>query len=197
MSVRSEIIRVLNEVLGNSKKISELTALPSNVANDDLIEIVRAGVNYKGTGSQLPSGGGGAWGSITGTLSDQTDLQNALNAKQKVIQVAFSDVDTAITSGANKVTFRMPYAMTVSAVRASLGTAQTSGNIFTVDIHESGTTILSTKITIDNGEKTSTTAVAPPVISDSSLADDAEITIDVDQIGDGTAKQGIVTLIGL
>lgn len=26
--------------------------------------------------------GGGTWGSITGTLSDQTDLQNALNAKQ-------------------------------------------------------------------------------------------------------------------
>lgn len=26
-------------------------------------------------------GGGGAWGSITGTLSDQTDLQNALNTK--------------------------------------------------------------------------------------------------------------------
>lgn len=27
-------------------------------------------------------GGGGAWGSITGTLSNQTDLQDALNAKQ-------------------------------------------------------------------------------------------------------------------
>ena len=26
-------------------------------------------------------GGGGTWGSITGTLSDQTDLQDALNAK--------------------------------------------------------------------------------------------------------------------
>lgn len=30
------------------------------------------------------SGGGGTWGSITGTLSDQTDLQNALNAKANV-----------------------------------------------------------------------------------------------------------------
>lgn len=30
-------------------------------------------------------GGGGTWGSITGTLSDQTDLQNALNAKQNTI----------------------------------------------------------------------------------------------------------------
>lgn len=30
-------------------------------------------------------GGGGTWGSITGTLSDQTDLQGALDAKQNVI----------------------------------------------------------------------------------------------------------------
>lgn len=31
------------------------------------------------------SGGGGTWGSITGTLSSQTDLQTALNAKQNTI----------------------------------------------------------------------------------------------------------------
>jgi hypothetical protein len=30
---------------------------------------------------ETPTGGGGTWGSITGTLSDQTDLQNALDAK--------------------------------------------------------------------------------------------------------------------
>jgi len=35
-----------------------------------------------GTGG---GGGGGTWGSITGTLSDQTDLQSALNAKQDTI----------------------------------------------------------------------------------------------------------------
>lgn len=33
---------------------------------------------------QTPQSGGGTWGSITGTLSDQTDLQNALNAKANV-----------------------------------------------------------------------------------------------------------------
>ena len=86
--------------------------------------------------------------------------------------------------------------MTVTDVRASLTTAQTSGSIFTVDINESGTSIISTKLTIDNTEKTSTTAATPPVISDSSLADDAEITIDIDQIGDGTAKGLKVYLIG-
>jgi hypothetical protein len=114
----------------------------------------------------------------------------------KVLVIAASDEITPITAAANKITFRMPYAMTLTAVRASLTTTQTSGSIFTIDIHESGTTILSTKITIDNGETTSTTAVTPPVISDSTLADDAVITIDVDQIGDGTAKGLKISLIG-
>jgi hypothetical protein len=112
------------------------------------------------------------------------------------IQVACSDETTALTAGTAKVTFRVPCAITLTSVRASLTTAQASGSIFTVDINENGTSILSTKLTIDNTEKTSTTAATPAVISDTALADDAEITIDIDQIGDGTAKGLKITLIG-
>jgi hypothetical protein len=86
--------------------------------------------------------------------------------------------------------------MTLTAVRASLTTAQASGAIFTVDINESGSTILSTKLTIDNTETTSTTAATPAVISDTALADNAVITIDIDQIGDGAAAGLKVYLIG-
>lgn len=114
----------------------------------------------------------------------------------KYIQLAASDETTALTTGTSKITFRMPHAMTLTGVRASLSTAQTSGSIFTVDINEGGTSVLSTKLTIDNTEKTSTTAATAAVISDTDLADDAEITIDVDQVGDGTAKGLKVTLIG-
>lgn len=114
----------------------------------------------------------------------------------EAIQLAASDETTALTTGTAKVTFRMPFAMTLTGVRASLTTAQTSGAIFTVDINEAGVSVLSTKLTIDNGEKTSVTAATPAVISDSALADDAEITIDIDQIGDGTAKGLKITLIG-
>ena len=110
--------------------------------------------------------------------------------------VAASDETTGLTAGLAKITFRMPRAVTLTAVRASLTTAQASGSIFTVDINESGTSILSTKLTIDNTETTSTTAATPPVISDTALADDAEITIDIDQIGNGTAKGLKVMLIG-
>ncbi len=112
------------------------------------------------------------------------------------IIIACSDETTALAAGAAKLTFRMPYSFTVTGIRASLTTAQTSGSIFTVDVNESGITIMSTLLTIDNTEKTSTTAATPPVISDPSIADDAEMTIDIDQIGDGTAKGLKVVLMG-
>lgn len=117
----------------------------------------------------------------------------------KVVQVAVSDETTALTTGASKITFRVPYKMQVTAVRASLTTAQTSGSILTIDINKNGSSFLSTKITIDNTEKTSITATTPPTISTATaaLADDDEITIDIDQVGDGTATGLKVTLIGL
>jgi len=111
--------------------------------------------------------------------------------------VAASDETTALTVGTDKATFRMPYAFTLTAVRASLTTAGTTSGLTTIDIHESGTTILSTKITIDLTETTSTTAATAPVISDASLANDAEMTIDVDAISGGGTEAGLkVTLIG-
>jgi hypothetical protein len=130
-------------------------------------------------------------------LTYESATQLWKNTKQPVeIQLAASDETTALTTGTAKMTFRMPHRMTLTSVRASLTTAQTSGSIFTVDINEGGASILSTKLTIDNTEKTSTTAATPAVISDLNLGDDAEITIDIDQIGDGTAKGLKITLIG-
>jgi len=132
----------------------------------------------------------GVWGAYPGSAGSGTTQS---------IVIACSDETTALTAGTAKVTFRMPYAFTLTGVRASLTTAQAangSGGIFTVDINEGGASILSTKLTIDNTEKTSTTAATGVVISDSALADDAEITIDIDQVGDGTAKGLKVALIG-
>lgn len=148
-------------------KISALTALTgANVATDDVLAIVdtSATTTKKITAAELRIG----------------------LAIPEVLIIAVSDETTAITTGTAKVTFRMPFAMTLSAVRASLTTASSSGTP-TVDINESGTTILSTKLTIDASEKTSTTAAAAAVISDTALADDAEMTIDIDVAGTGAA----------
>jgi hypothetical protein len=241
-----------------------------------------------------PGGGGASWGSITGTLSDQTDLQSALDAKAASSSLAtvatsgsyddltdkptlgtmaaetaadytptasladvatsgdyndlintptpfsgsYNDLtdkptlgtaaaadtgdfataaqgakaDTAIqtlpltipasaedgdleaTTAA--VTFIMTSAFVVTAVRASVKTAPVGANI-EVDINENGTSILSTVLSIDAGEKDSATAVTPAVISDSALANGAEITIDIDQVGSSTPGEGLkVYLIG-
>lgn len=170
------------------------TAANITTAAGDCAEFISEGSgNWRCTSYNRADGTslGGAPGSVTSVNGDT----GAVVVLAPII-VACSDEATALTTGTAKVTFRMPYGFSLSAVRASLTTAQTSGSIFTVDINEGGSTILSTKITIDNGEKTSTTAATAPVISDSTLADDAEITIDIDQIGDGTAKGLKVTLIG-
>lgn len=120
-------------------------------------------------------------------------LETAVKPTESFV-IAVGDETTPVTTGNAKVTFRMPYAFTLTDVRASLTTVSSSG-IPTVDINEAGSSILSTKLTIDASEKTSTTAAAAAVISDASLASDAEITIDIDVAG--TAAAGLkVTLIG-
>jgi hypothetical protein len=175
-----------------NKKISDLGA-NSTLSGSEYVELVQSGANVKALLSALKT-------FITsGFLTSSTAASTygtIAQAKAEYLVCAASDESTALTTGTAKVTFRMPYAMTLTGVRCSLTTAQASGSIFTVDINESGTTILSTKLTIDNTEKTSTTAAAAAVISDAALADDAEITIDIDQIGDGTAKGLKITLIG-
>ena len=110
--------------------------------------------------------------------------------------IACSDESTAVTTGASKVTFRMPYAMTLTSVRASVTTAPTGSSLI-IDINEGGASILSTKLSIDAGEKTSTTAASAAVLSDTSLADDAEITVDFDQVGSTIAGTGVkIWLLG-
>lgn len=111
------------------------------------------------------------------------------------VQLAVSDETTSLTTGAGKITFRMPYAMVLQEVRASLVVAGTTSGLTTIDINESGATILSTKLTIDLTEKTSTTASTPAVISDTALADDAEITIDIDAISGGATEKGLKVLL--
>lgn len=113
-----------------------------------------------------------------------------------VIVVPLSDEGTDLTTGTGKYVFRMPFAMTLTGVRASVNTAPTGSGI-TVDINENSSSILSTKLTIDVSEKTSVTAATEAVIGDAALADDAELSFDVDAVGSTTPGRGLkVTLLG-
>lgn len=126
------------------------------------------------------------------------DARAAIGAGDTIeyIIVPLSDETTALTAGAAKQTFVMPYAMTLTGVIANVNTAPT-GSALQVDINEGLSSILSTKLTIDATEKTSATAATPAVISDSALASGAEIIFDLDAVGSVVAGAGLkVTLIG-
>lgn len=130
-----------------------------------------------------------------GTIALAVDLTNT-NPIEAVIIPIF-DTATVVTAGMNKFKFRMPYAFQINNFRASLATAQTSGVLVTVDVNKTGASVLSTKLTIDNTELTSVTAATPHVVFATPLVtDDEEISIDVDFVGDGTAKGLNVTIIG-
>ncbi len=142
------------------------------------------------SGSSTPTAiqqGAGITITGTGTSEDPYIVTTSdPTPKYESIGIAAGDETTAMEVCVAKVTFRMPFAMTLWSVRASLTSASTSGTP-TVDINESGVSILSTKLTIDVNEKTSVTAAVPAVISDTSLAFDAEITVDIDVAGANAA----------
>lgn len=148
------------------------------------------------TGPTGPAGADGVGipaGGTAGQLlkkSSGTDYDTAWGGADDIYVIACSDETTALSTGIAKVTFRMPAAGTLTAVKATVTTAP-AGSALIVDINEAGTSVLSTKLSIDASEKTSATAATPAVISDSALADDAEITIDIDQVGSGTAGAGL------
>lgn len=111
-----------------------------------------------------------------------------------VMTWALSDMTTALTTGTNKNYWYAPAAgMTIKFVRATLATASSSGTP-TFDINEAGTSILSTKITIDANEWDSFTAATPPVISDTAIAANAKVDFDIDVAG--TAAAGAQIQVG-
>lgn len=130
-------------------------------------------------------------------ISRKVTLDNLRKIMPFQLVVACSDLTTALAAVTAKMTFPWPRAVTLASVHAFLVTPQTSGSIFTVDVNEAGVSILSTKITIDNGETDSTSAAVAPVLSDTGIAAMAKITVDIDQIGDGTAKGLYLVFLGV
>ena len=128
----------------------------------------------------------GAYTNMSATVDTDGRLTAASSGILSMI-IACSDETSNLSTGAAKVTFRAPHAMTITGVRANVNAAS-AGAAVQVDINDNGVSIFSTPLTIDAGEETSVTAATPAVISDSAIADDAEITIDIDAAGSTPAK---------
>ena len=112
----------------------------------------------------------------------------------QAIIVSLSGSTGDLATGAGVTQFRMPYAFNLTELpRASVTTAP-AGSVITVDINAGASTpatILSTKLTIDAGEKTSVTAATPAVLSSTTLANDDIVTFDIDGVGSSTAGVGL------
>lgn len=124
-----------------------------------------------------------------------SNLDSSANAS--VIIVAASDEVTPLEVGTANVTFRMPYKFRLEGIKASLTVAGGTGALTTVDVKANGSSILSTLLTIDFGEKTSKTAATPAVLSTTTLEDDVEITVDVTTVSASALESGLkIYLIG-
>ena len=120
-------------------------------------------------------------GSVNHPMNTQTPMFVLIDADTA------QEADTSIGGD-----WRILAACTVIEVGAyCLGTAPDGAGTI-IDIHEGGITILSTKITIDTGEKSSKDAAAQPVISDSAIAAGAVITFDIDGVAATTPGKGLV-----
>ena len=137
----------------------------------------------------------------TGATTIQTNAVElsmvATAAKTEAIVIAASDETTALTTGTAKVTFHMPYAFTLTDIKATVTTAPTDATLI-ADVNDGGTTIMTTdKLDIETGETSTETAATAPALTDTALAADAIITIDIDQVGSTVAGAGLkVYLIG-
>ena len=110
-----------------------------------------------------------------------------------IIQAFVLEKEGTLSTEVGADYIRMPYGFRLTEVRASV---KTTGEILIINIYKNGTSILSTVITIDAGEKTSATAAIPVVISDYVIADDDEITFDIVLEGETAPTDAKVYLVG-
>lgn len=131
--------------------------------------------------------------SVATTAYVQTELAAEVELDTWVIFI--SDMTSDLTTGTGKIEFLVPYAATVTAIEASVATAPTGSSII-IDVNEAGTSLMtSNKCEIEATETSTTTAATAPGETDTSLAQWAVLTIDIDQVGSTTAGAGAVVYI--
>lgn len=99
------------------------------------------------------------------------------------LEVAISDEATALTTGDAKITFYAPMDATISEVFTGLSTQSSSGAV-TADLNKNGSTMFSTKPSIDASEDTSLTGTAA-VLSTTTWTKGDKMVVDLDAAGTG------------
>lgn len=186
------MLLTLSERDGAGQEIAwEVVKITAVDASTGVLTLDPAGRGLEGTAARIWASGTQISARLTAGTMARLDLPRSLP-----LTIAASAEGEALAAGAAAITMRLGCALQLLEVRAALAVEQTSGALVTVDINVAGASILSTPLTLDNGSRTSVGAATPAVIGTALLADDAELTIDIDQVGDGTAKGLKITLIG-
>ena len=140
----------------------------------------------------------------TGTDTGRAISPDALagsNLGEKVVQIIAFDFTTNTATGDGKGYFVVPSSMTGMDLVEVSATVITAGTTNTTDIQIANVTqaadILSTKMTIDSAETSTSTAATPAVISatEDDVTTNDVLRIDVDAVSTTPAKGLIVTLI--
>lgn len=130
-------------------------------------------------------------------IKDLDKLKLEIEQLPQCFLISCGDETTAAAAANGVITFRMPFAFTLTSTKLTVTTAPTGVTKMAVDINAAGVSIFSTVMTLDTGEKTTATASVPAVLTTFDLAADAEITIDIDAVGSTIAGAGVkVYLIG-
>lgn len=129
-------------------------------------------------------------------------LQTTPPVRSYEVSLQIVDSETDLETGDGKFNFPIPAklnGMNLTSVYASTMVAGVTGTT-DVQIHNvtQAADMLSTKITIDTGEKTSDTAATPAVIDtgNDDVATKDELRIDIDAVSTGTAPKGLMLLLG-
>lgn len=106
------------------------------------------------------------------------------------IPFAFNTETDNISIGSTKITFVSPnFDITITGVSVNLNTPPIGADA-TFDILVGGVSILSTVVTIDDGDTNSEDSATPPVISTALVSANSVITLDILTIGTTLAGTG-------
>jgi hypothetical protein len=105
-----------------TKPLRIVTTLPTSCAAGELLYLLNTGVFHCINGAFVATGNGGTWGTIGGTVANQTDLWNALQAKQPLMTIGSAgqyvrgDGSLGTLAAGSNVTFTQSgSALTISA----------------------------------------------------------------------------------
>ena len=146
-------------------------------------------------------------GNSTGGIAAASDLSMASLFTMLRSQIpagfgfAVTDEVNGVTAGDNKVKVRLPFAMSLTSITASLSVAQTSGTALQVEVRRAATSLLTGANLVFVNTYTHSTlgGGTQPVLATNptAMAQHDEIIVRVVAIGDGTAKGLKVTLHGV